>query len=426
MADMITRCPQCGTAFRITPAHLKSARGSVRCGSCLHVFNAKDHLDTTLPAHVNAAQPTEAKAVSTPPPTTTRDEETAAQRPQESAASSSQDDLLISDDMDTSFPEDDAFPDETGAVNSDDYLPPDPPSKTSLFERSPSPKAADEEEEEPDDDESWALKLLDEEDSTPAPGRSTVVHPSAARSGAPIEEEPEADDPWDEHLVHADEVPEDDTWYELSDADADIEESYAVALSASRREGAGSTYLDAIEPEPVEFAYKEKQPFWRSRWFWGCLSSLAFVLLLVQVAWLQYPRLNRVEPYRSWYASACVVLGCQLPPQQDVSAIRTSNLVVRSHPNQANALMVDVILQNTAPFTQAFPGLALTFSNLQGDVVAQRVFGPNQYLGGEMTGQSQMPIRQPVHIALAIVDPGPTAVNYRVEVVDPPATGMNK
>lgn len=44
MSDAITRCPKCTTSFRITEAHLKSAKGAVRCGSCLNIFNAKENL----------------------------------------------------------------------------------------------------------------------------------------------------------------------------------------------------------------------------------------------------------------------------------------------------------------------------------------------------------------------------------------------
>ncbi len=42
--QQITRCPKCGTAFRITQAQLQSANGAVRCGSCLNVFKAMDYL----------------------------------------------------------------------------------------------------------------------------------------------------------------------------------------------------------------------------------------------------------------------------------------------------------------------------------------------------------------------------------------------
>jgi len=59
---MVTRCPKCSTAFRITAAQLESAKGAVRCGSCLHVFKAQSNL-VTKPAPA----PTTPQAV---PPTT--------------------------------------------------------------------------------------------------------------------------------------------------------------------------------------------------------------------------------------------------------------------------------------------------------------------------------------------------------------------
>ncbi|WP_211826453.1 DUF3426 domain-containing protein [Kistimonas asteriae] len=40
----VTRCPNCQTAFRVSLKHLQAARGSVRCGSCLQVFKAPEHL----------------------------------------------------------------------------------------------------------------------------------------------------------------------------------------------------------------------------------------------------------------------------------------------------------------------------------------------------------------------------------------------
>ncbi|MDD5175203.1 MAG: DUF3426 domain-containing protein [Sterolibacterium sp.] len=41
---MITRCPGCTTAFRVTPEQLKAMHGKVRCGQCQLVFNAIDTL----------------------------------------------------------------------------------------------------------------------------------------------------------------------------------------------------------------------------------------------------------------------------------------------------------------------------------------------------------------------------------------------
>lgn len=58
--QIITRCPKCGTAFRVTPSQLQSAKGAVRCGSCLHVFKAQEYLVATpvAPAKSGIAQPT--------------------------------------------------------------------------------------------------------------------------------------------------------------------------------------------------------------------------------------------------------------------------------------------------------------------------------------------------------------------------------
>ncbi len=43
----ITRCPFCNTAFRVNAAQLAAAKGSVRCGSCRHVFSAFKHMVAT-------------------------------------------------------------------------------------------------------------------------------------------------------------------------------------------------------------------------------------------------------------------------------------------------------------------------------------------------------------------------------------------
>lgn len=43
-SPLITRCPYCETSFRVTEAHLKAANGAVRCGACLLVFPASQHM----------------------------------------------------------------------------------------------------------------------------------------------------------------------------------------------------------------------------------------------------------------------------------------------------------------------------------------------------------------------------------------------
>jgi predicted Zn finger-like uncharacterized protein len=42
----ITHCPQCDTAFKVSPQQLELAKGWVRCGRCSHVFEAALHFET--------------------------------------------------------------------------------------------------------------------------------------------------------------------------------------------------------------------------------------------------------------------------------------------------------------------------------------------------------------------------------------------
>ena len=37
--NLTTRCPNCGTAFRVQPTQLSARGGKVRCGKCTHVFD---------------------------------------------------------------------------------------------------------------------------------------------------------------------------------------------------------------------------------------------------------------------------------------------------------------------------------------------------------------------------------------------------
>jgi predicted Zn finger-like uncharacterized protein len=57
---MLTTCPECHTAFRVTQEHLGLRRGLVRCGHCGVVFNAYDSLLAELVAP--PLEPEQAKA----------------------------------------------------------------------------------------------------------------------------------------------------------------------------------------------------------------------------------------------------------------------------------------------------------------------------------------------------------------------------
>ncbi|MFT5575505.1 MAG: putative Zn finger-like uncharacterized protein [Bermanella sp.] len=62
MAAKATRCPHCQTSFRVTETHLATARGLVRCGACLEIFNAAEHWIETEQSPDSDEQPADAES----------------------------------------------------------------------------------------------------------------------------------------------------------------------------------------------------------------------------------------------------------------------------------------------------------------------------------------------------------------------------
>ena len=56
--SLITRCPACGTMFKVVTDQLKVSQGWVRCGHCSEVFDATLHLQTVRSEHEHVSTPT--------------------------------------------------------------------------------------------------------------------------------------------------------------------------------------------------------------------------------------------------------------------------------------------------------------------------------------------------------------------------------
>ncbi|MDO6804577.1 DUF3426 domain-containing protein, partial [Wenyingzhuangia sp. 1_MG-2023] len=136
---------------------------------------------------------------------------------------------------------------------------------------------------------------------------------------------------------------------------------------------------------------------------WLIAAMVLLVLLAGQVLYFNFDQWSRSPGTRPLYQTICSVLGCQLPHVQDVRTMSTRNLVVRTHPTIANALVVDTLLLNNSEFEQPFPDLVLIFRDLNEIVIARRQFTPAEYLAGEGAGHHSRPGRTPVQIALEIL-----------------------
>lgn len=151
----------------------------------------------------------------------------------------------------------------------------------------------------------------------------------------------------------------------------------------------------------------------------GRQISVVSVLLLAlagQYSYFHSDVLILQPMHAQWISKFCQLLNCPTPPPEDRSAIHSRQLQVYSSNHLANALVVDAIIDNQAPFSQTFPRLLLQFENIQGEVISARVFEPKHYLHGNLTDSLQFPATSSVHIQIEIVDPGSSATNYALLV----------
>ncbi|MFC3607152.1 DUF3426 domain-containing protein [Stutzerimonas tarimensis] len=381
MTSFITECPHCSTRFRITPSQLDAARGVVRCGACMTMFDASRHLSDTPPP----ASPEPPKLVD----------------PVEKPALLKQDDTLwIHDDLDLE------------SMDLDEELSRLIREELRLSQRQ--------------------LQDAEQEDSQPSAASAADVSLSAVRD----EEEPElpaftsieSDQPLPPGPPKASPRPLLIAQAASAEKPRRHEPSLSIAatpneleaLLDSRPEPTFSGATSDLDEEPLQLpAHPRQRSRWGSRLGWAALCLLALFLLLAQFSWYNFDALARQEQYRPWFERVCPLLGCEVPARVDIEQIRSSNLVVRSHPDFTGALVVDAILYNRAPFPQPFPLLEMRFSDVNGTLIASRRFRPSEYLAGELAGHAQMPPQTPIHISLDILDPGASAVNYSLNFHSP-------
>ena len=454
----ITQCPKCDTTFRITPSQLKVAKGAVRCGACLHVFRASDHFQKiseptatvqddrthdlfkqTLPKQAQVADNKPASA--TPKSTDKKPEDaldhdpvlddlfatsddTLAQAHDELVINQADDDELIHDDSET-FTQDMQGSSSEHNKSTDDLMDDNP------FNDDKDPDLIDDEFALIDDDHGLIddnqgliddSGYLDEQTKTPELNEDFLslddknyedpFFSDGEKLHDTIEKTDDSDEAWAQALLDESDEPEKPQPNNVKKP-APAQQSMAATLNTIKPS------FSYIEVDPLDLSLPQKTRK-RQMLIWLTASLLLAVLLMAQSAYFNFNQWARQDNLRPFYQVACQHLQCTLPSSYDLASIRTTaSPQVSSHTRFKEALVVDVLFINGAQYPQAFPQLSLTFSDKNEKVVAHRVFHAHEYLAGEAAGLTMMPVQTPIHIALEISDPGPSANNYQVRFLQP-------
>lgn len=279
-------------------------------------------------------------------------------------------------------------------------------------------------------------EIIDEPDSIAEP--SETPEPIAAHIGE--EEEPDLEAESFSHETSDAEASGEHEAAEVESADAEDEQAIenpnpspseteeteeesteAIRARALEAELSDEDALEAIPREnlaalgsmstPVELLARRESHLLRSSLLFLSILLLGG-LLSAQYLWQRMELYSQLPQLRPLYEVACGYLDCELPVYTDIDSIRSENLTVQTHPTFANGLMVNTVIRNTAAFEQPFPILILSFNSAENNVIALREFTAAEYLDPGLRSVRSMPALTPVQIGLAIMDPGPEAVNY--------------
>jgi predicted Zn finger-like uncharacterized protein len=361
---MLTQCPECNTAFRITHAILRAAGGQVRCGRCRTQFDAS---------------------------------------------------LRLLDD--------DGTPLRLAATEISDVPPPPPPSI--VVEE---PPASEEITLEGQRIEITGTYRVPNELRASGPAEQVVreIHviegtaPDEAPTQAPASAEPEFEstaqflarrvaEEADERLLR-----EAESRLQASDEEAAAVRPAATAANLPPPASAIDRDIELLA------APKRRKP---TPLIWKIAVVPLALLLLVQIIHHERGDLGRHPRIGPWLSSVYSALGMTLDPNWDLRAYELQQRGVIADPLAPGTLTVRASITNRAAYPQPYPLLKLVLEDRWGTVVRAREFGPDEYAPDSNRGGLLAP-NEKTEARIAIADPGPEAEGFRFDLCLQRARGM--
>lgn len=357
---LATRCPACGTIFRVVQDQLRVSQGWVRCGRCSEAFNALESMVEFPPPRLampaGAAAPASAAAPTPEPmaPSSTATPSTATAPAGDPAATSAAPPSGPVPPPADSLPAPAVPPAAApGAVIIDV-----PPGVEMIATDGAiglvAPQAADRA------TDVGGAALVDEGALAPDSQAAPLQHAAVATASSPDAAMPEPEPPG-------------------RPAGAVAAQAHA-ADEAVLAEGTASTaaadVMAAVPGAPSFIVAADRAARWRRPWVRATLSVLALtaaLALLAQFAHAWRDRLAAQYPaLRPWLAQGCALLACRVGEYRQIDALTVeSSGLVRVEGSPVHRL--SVTLRNRSSLEVAAPALDLSLNDAQGRPLARRV-----------------------------------------------------
>ncbi|MFY1877137.1 DUF3426 domain-containing protein [Achromobacter xylosoxidans] len=433
---LTTRCPQCGTSFKVVPDQLRVRNGLVRCGACATVFDGRACLlpetgagmpAAAIPASntpIAAPAPAASQAIAapvlvTPPAPPVAD----GAPPPVRRPSVEPREVAPWDDLPDEPASPGIHPGASGAspAAAPSVAPTDEPAPRPLASAVPpavlrgrddirrriEPDAALAEEGDDDEDENEDLDRYDDEPRLshapprwPVPAaprdepivavRDSANHeaPRHARPAEPVfvvRDDARPTPPGDDDEIGLRHPDDDD-----QDADdrRDLDGAAEPILGDTRTRYSSATDVGRAPPEFLDQDRQERHGLLRKLWGYACLIGLlALGLQLLYVYRIDIA--NSVPVLRPALEAACKPLGCTVGYARRLERIAISSSSLQPPTGAAaiddgrTRLVLNLVLRNRYDKPQHWPALVLDLTDLSDTVVVRRVLMPENYLTPE-------------------------------------------
>ena len=430
--SLVTRCPACGTTFKVVRDQLRISDGWVRCGRCSEVFDATLALQETsdpAPESRAPAPPIETPA-SAPSPTMPKQEEVAP--PSEDSGHDVDETDFLDDEHETEPPPAEPQIAEPPVA---ELLPPEAPRKPEARAKSdPLPFAG------VVTDEPWPeapASMVEADPHVVPPYPSLPPFPNIDLSlpvSPPIGREARRAEParLEAKSAPATMAEDDAANVQLQKAlrrarakSAKIARAKARGEERAARESA-PVVLAASEHEPVPdiprrlprfVAAAEGAAFWERIGVRRALvgvAALAAVFLVMQVLHQERDLIAARQPsMRPVLAAVCGLTGCELSALRQIGDI-TIDGASFAREKVGDAYRLNFTLRNAAPVPLAMPAVELSLLDTQERAVVRRVLMPSEF-----GAPSVLPARAERTASLPLALGGPEAAAL------PPVAGFH-
>ncbi len=175
--------------------------------------------------------------------------------------------------------------------------------------------------------------------------------------------------------------------------------------------------LSHVVPEQYKEAYTSNSSAFISNLLWGAGVLLLTATLFIEYTWFNRDQLNQNPQLQAWSDKLCQQIECKNITLRSPKKIELIARNVYSHPNEKNALMINITMKNNADFAQPYPIMQISFSDVRGGNVAARRFLPGEYLPAEIrqSGSQLLESDTNMTFTMEIRDPGKQAMTYEFD-----------